>query len=449
MARSDASSPARSRPAARSSASAQPTDSDAVASLVRQTMRTMRRPELYNSDRSNGTMPLVFTAPHINADVVLATFRGIGYITISERGSNAIIWQFRNEEPWNPKGYWEIAHKSDRGDRDVDAVARALAQAMWAAGYMRSFDIREIVNANAPIAKHLVHLYDSLAGYDNAAVRKQASRWLQAQGLTAREANVSARAIKLVTPQEFKSAFETAVRKFSAAAVQYFRQHSSAPRIICILVERGGRKSSGWLAAVGARLIRRLVPGVSLVACYAGTYDVGTVYVGGCRLFVHFDDAMYSGQQKSELVDAFQRTMRNPLSVPDWGRAHLFIIVAASTGVGRQLVNRTVELHRVTPSRRVAVTILVGRRIPAMDAEIRIRGAMRGLTAGATLAIMPHKVPNSVSFGFQRIDKGGLTKTLANNMENRFGKAVYKRSVSNSDARGGKRRRVGARRPRR
>lgn len=167
-------------------------------------------------------------------------------------------------------------------------------------------------------------------------------------------------------------------------------------RPYAVLVEVDGfgpykLKSSLWLAAPLIRSFKR--PPAMVIPVMYGGLDAGLVRQAmalDIADFVHIDDTVYSGQQKGGLVKNFRAI------IPQRSPVRLYIAAAYTSRAGEDFVRA-----RIGTSRSVeyfASHVLTRREIqdPSIIGELRAKRV--NLYKAPLSTIMPHKIPNGLSF---------------------------------------------------
>jgi hypothetical protein len=164
-------------------------------------------------------------------------------------------------------------------------------------------------------------------------------------------------------------------------------------------------KSSAWLAGpVISRLARR--PKMMIPVYHHSTGSIlaeGLVREAlrhGIRHFVHVDDAIYSGLQKSQIVQMLCRVLKVSKPLPS-----VWIGAAYATATGLRAIRRKTCHRRMTTTVYAAGTIAS----PVVPWRTHVELLLKLQRVGPTMTVMPYKVPNRVSFG-----PAGLSDALAN-----------------------------------
>lgn len=157
-------------------------------------------------------------------------------------------------------------------------------------------------------------------------------------------------------------------------------------------------KSSAWLAGpVINRLTRRpamLIPVYQHTT--GGVLAEGLVHEArrqGIRHFVHVDDAIYSGLQKSELVALMCETVEKKKMMT--GPPTLWIGAAYATATGLRAIRRAACQHMMKIHVYAAGTIAA----PTLPWLARAELLLKRQRVGPTMTVLPYKVPNAASFG--------------------------------------------------
>jgi hypothetical protein len=178
-------------------------------------------------------------------------------------------------------------------------------------------------------------------------------------------------------------------------------------------------KSSTWLAGPVITGLQKLgVPGPTVIipfvdGRYLSVKAVKEAIDTGITTFVHVDDAVYSGSQKGIMV----RQLTSALRAAHVKRARALIAVPYTTDLGRRYVSRLaarpLKLHFYAPH------IIKTRTLPWVSrVELMLRGNKNIRSGGPAMTILPHKMPNSVSFG---------PASLSYALQTRIPQPVYKK----------------------
>jgi hypothetical protein len=310
---------------------------------------------------------------------------------------------------------------SARNNRAVSAYLKQLATNLTV---KKSFDTLPNVNANR--------------------LRDHTFRWAKSKGLSDDLATEMAQKLDIKTAAEFRQHISTAVnrlvqslkrseggssrgwwwqgprepappQKFAIISELYYLNAPleiprSAPRVMTM-------KSSAWLlSAVTERLLAHGLTPAAHIAFQGGfalsTQAMKDALASGVRTFIHIDDAIYSGSQKSTLVEGIGRVLAS--AKQHKYKVRVIIGAAYSTAKGERRIrhaanNAGVSLVLVAPGQL---------REPKFSPKLLRALANAGVPyRGPTFTILPFKVPDYASFSPENLSKY---------LENATNKPVYK-----------------------
>ena len=266
--------------------------------------------------------------------------------------------------------------------------------------------------------------FRALKNLDAGKVRAGARQFAKNAGLTNRETALLVEAINVRTAADFKEAIAIAVAHLKAKV---------RGRPYALLVESrsrgggggGGVKSSEWLAF---QVVKVLGPPTGIVL-----YDINSDKLGykstsgpsntwanrtsdrkglfaavldGAKCVVHLNDAIYSGTQLATLIDRYDRDAYIQMDGGPFNRGPpLFIAAGFGTAYAKAKHEGLANVYfaKTIASRPDVVNIVAP--------NMRDSHFYRNLNPARLLTILPHKVPNSVSFGMytnKKLPQGGF-----------------------------------------
>ena len=178
-------------------------------------------------------------------------------------------------------------------------------------------------------------------------------------------------------------------------------------------------KSSTWLAGpvIAGLKSHKIHAPYSIIPFTSGRLlspsAVKEALDAGITTFVHVDDAIYSGSQKGILV----RQLTTILRTRQIKHARLLIGVAYTTDLGRRYISRLTKAPLKLEF--FAAHTIRTRKLPWVSrVELMLRGDKNISVGGPAMTVLPHKMPNSVSFG---------PASLSKNLQSHIQKPVYKK----------------------
>lgn len=232
--------------------------------------------------------------------------------------------------------------------------------------------------------------------------------------------------VRAVTPGEFERAL--------AKCQVWLREHVRGRRPYALLLgsssSASGMNSSQWLA-------RHVMSWEALGPPDMTLRDDGTLKAQaaraadmGVKAIVHLNDALYSGNQLYEMLEEMENT-RIPVFIAVAYSTPTAISLIAGTGRAEGAIFRGRGKLRLHPDSRFYAASKIadtphtaGYTYDAASGRYKAnsaREALRGTSdVGATMTLLPHKVPNTMSFGMIR--RG---HTLSNYVTHAVGKAPY------------------------
>lgn len=279
--------------------------------------------------------------------------------------------------------------------------------------------------------RSLQNAYDKMQNVNRASVNAGFHEWATSAGISQRARTAMHKALNVRTRKDFMENMGAVFAKLnyepfmlrnepyamlveldSPYAASLYTRKRAAPG-----PPQFAPKSSAWLAGVAMHRLRSR-PAV-LIPVYHGSNNNGVPVLAeglvheaiahGIRHFVHIDDAMYSGLQKSEIVGLMneclytlqtQKVRQTPRQTP----LLLWIGAAYATPGSRRAVLHEWKRYvravvRKNPPVRLTLyapgTILP----PRLPLLVRAELWRKHQRPGPTMTVLPYKVPNSVSFG--------------------------------------------------
>lgn len=209
--------------------------------------------------------------------------------------------------------------------------------------------------------------------------------------------------------------FKHAVMK----CTHWLANHNLQRYAMIIEITQTTAKSSTWLAGPVITGLQKLgIPGPTVIIPFAdGRYlsvkAVKESIDAGITTFIHVDDAVYSGSQKGIMV----RQLTSALRAAHVKRARMLIAVPYTTDLGRQYVSRLIG--RPLKLEFYAPHTIRTRKLPWVSrVELMLRGDKNIQSGGPAMTVLPHKMPNYVSFG---------PATLSYALQAQIPKPVYKK----------------------
>lgn len=264
--------------------------------------------------------------------------------------------------------------------------------------------------------------FDGLRNLNLAKVRQGIDLFGQQEGLLPQNVEAVKRALEYVSVAEFKQALQLCLAELA-------RRVGTQRYALVIEHNLNSAKSSAWLAG-------QVVAALGRPAGYV-TDEAGSIVRSLLRAkrrgkpigyVVHVDDAMYSGLQKASILQrlAYYLDDLPPAEKKELGRFDVLVGAALTTPQALKAVRQgALQLRR----HRIGVRVFAPRRLKhvrsTLPAATRKRLAAKYRSLAPTLALLPHKVPDYVSFGF-----GGLDEFLAKHLGSPAAawKAPYKRT---------------------
>ena len=292
--------------------------------------------------------------------------------------------------------------------------------------------------------------YAALGTRDNAAVRAKVSQAMKTY-LTTNAKMPNAQAQRFVNAINFKTAadFKRAVDR----ATDWMKKEVHGRKYVLVVEGQttwgaNGTKSSAWLAH---KVIEKLGKPYDVLTTridswrgygvISDTTRLKKAYENGVTAIVHLDDAWYSGTQKSEIVDWLLSESEHILNHPLGPQGlHVDILFAAAFGPRKlpELLQKHHKQHNISKYNNnkpsvFDVKFFVGGEIPEPPANLQKQVLFRA----RKYTVMPYKLPNHVSFGFNRVFSNGKAigaEAMHHKLE-RYGgnvKPVYKKGINYS-----------------
>jgi hypothetical protein len=290
--------------------------------------------------------------------------------------------------------------------------------------------------------RSLQNAYNHMQNVNRASINAGFHQWATSAGISQRARAALYKALNVKTKKDFLETMGAVFDAFNATSIP------DAPYAMLVELEspyaaniysrkrpRPGNptfapKSSAWLAAVALRRLRK--PPAMIIPVYHGIgLGIPVLAHGllaealqkGIRQFVHIDDAMYSGLQKSEIVGLMNESLYT-LGQPNNQTPLLWIGAAYATPASTRAVLHGWKKHvraavRKNPPLRLQLYAAGAIAPPALPILVRAELWRKQQRPGPTMTVLPYKVPNSVSFG-----PAALSATLANTVTSR---PVYKK----------------------
>lgn len=254
--------------------------------------------------------------------------------------------------------------------------------------------------------KQLLNSFDTLKNIRENRIRSQFNMWTNGES---RHVLTPATRDALWSLIDVRSAAD--FRDHAGRAMAWLR-NSVGDRPYALLVEIGAdfgnfrpdtrrqftkMKSSLWLAAPLVRVFGR-PPAVVLPLLNGRVHPVllkKALFQKNVKEFVHIDDTVYSGSQKADIVANFKAAIRGlrprfPVS--------LYIGAAYSSPMGEEKVLNAAGAN----SKNVQVHFYKSHTLTRRELETHINQELRNkginLRTAPLSTIMPHKVPNMISF---------------------------------------------------
>ena len=261
--------------------------------------------------------------------------------------------------------------------------------------------------------------YYDQANMDPASVHKMVNEWAASKKYSAYSKQALRRQVNVRSAAEFRNGISQCVAWLAICL-------RNTPRYALLVEISHAPKSSTWLAGpVVAELEAMGIPKPeAVIPCTEGGVHAGSALQHavdtGITAFVHVDDAIYSGSQKTFILETLQWHLSR--YVPPMKPVDVYVAAAYSTRLGRDRVLRQWK-QRVRGQKLLRVHFFAARDLQKRSMPLRsklelvMQGRARNLTGGPTMTILSHKVPNAMSFG-----PASLSKYLTN----RLNKPVYK-----------------------
>lgn len=261
----------------------------------------------------------------------------------------------------------------------------------------------------ANFKKQLVSSYNTLPEMPHGGIARAIERFSMAHTLNENNFNELHGALNVRPVKEFKAAVEE--------CLEWLRR-KVAGREYRLIIERNsdaeGVKSSTWLAPHVERILGP--PRDIIVVERAKPINLGPRRGPREDIFVHLDDALYTGRQKHDLLRLLSLAEQKR-----GGHGCVFMTAPYATAQARDLVSSYKSKYLDVEFERKHVIRLTKNSLPT---NILSRLEKRGLFAytqnrfgkhHTTMTILPHKVANYISFGFHqpRAQNGGLSTSQA------------------------------------
>jgi hypothetical protein len=254
--------------------------------------------------------------------------------------------------------------------------------------------------------------FNSLGNVKRSTVYRTFNTWAKKRRMTAFTREALRKQLDIRRAGEFKRAI--------TRCIAWLAKRLTTKYAMIVEITRTTAKSSTWLAGpvIEGLMTRYRIQGPSVIIPFVdGTYvsarGLKDALDAGITTFVHVDDAIYSGSQKGIMV----RQLRAAVNKTSVKKARVLLAVPYTTDIGRQYIRRLAG-----PPLRLefyAPYTIATRSLPWVSrVELLLRGDKNISAGGPAMTVLPHKMPNSVSFG---------PSSLSYMLQARIPKPVYKK----------------------
>ena len=270
--------------------------------------------------------------------------------------------------------------------------------------------VRSVQRALASQELHNSYYQDR--GMDKARIDSVFNEWALSKNLTESQKAAYKQQLNVREAREFRDGVHQCIIWLA------HKLHNSRQNLYAMLVEgeTSTIKSSAWLAQPVIKTLGMygIPPPAVIIPVRLGEIK-SLEYIRHARRFgitnyIHVDDAMYSGHQNEEIAISLRKKLAataGGTGVPPQ-TSHLYMATAYSTDVAYRRVNKQT-------SPELDVHVFASFKIPERKWFLNTGRVNEG---GPTSTILPHKIPDDVSFG---------PASLSNLLNSRMPEPAYRR----------------------